>query len=505
MLTTIYTTYKSQFEAMANAWFEIGATSFKLTEFTQTVAGWGEHDVAHPQNFEAPIKLRGLNLGSLHLTGLKSTVYLARLQSDADFISQLILVDGEMEALTSELVETQDQLLALYDVTRSARSQVKIPNLLASVLQVITQMIHIEGVFIRLTLGNKKLHLQKKPKNFITDDLVHWAYDLVIEEADSYLSNDNDRSRPLPKGIQSILVCPIKIEGKIRGVAGLINRIDQQFKSPDIKLIEAVIQNIEVHIENALLQEQRLQKAKLQTEMALARDVQLQLLPQDAPISAELDIASFALPALEVGGDFYDFIGESNGPLVFTVGDVAGKGMPSALLMAMIRTAMRSSVRSLEEPCPKLILDRTNEDLYDDFTEVGMFATVFVGYHQPHSKTLIYANAGHSPVIYCPKSGQPRLLEADGTAVGVLPTNLAENQKISFSRGDLLVVATDGFAEARNPVGELFGYDKLLESVAAIRELGAKDILESLYRTISNFGAGSLQDDDQTIIVVKGK
>lgn len=504
MLSQLVQSHSSQFEAMANSWLDMGATEYKISEYSTCIALWTRNSSHDKSCLTAVVKVRGLTLGELHVKGLDSS-FLNRLQAEADFVAAIVLVEGELEGITYELINTQDQLLALYDVARSMRSQVNIPDLLNSAIQLVSQMIQVEGIFTWLKLPDQSVHLFQSSENFLNADSIQWCCRQIFRQKNSLLTNGNDSSTQLPTAIKSVLACPIQVEGQIAGVVGLINRVDVQFTSPDLKLIEAIVQQVEVHIENTLLQEQRVQKAKLQTEMELARNVQLSLLPQTPPHSTELDIASFALPALEVGGDFFDFIDQPNDSLVFTVGDVAGKGMSSALLMAMIRTAMRISVRLLAEPFPKQILDRTNEDLYDDFTEVGMFATVFVGYHVPKTHTLIYANAGHSPVIYCPKDGVPRMLEADGTAVGVLPMNLAENQEIPFGSGDVLIVATDGFAEARNPEGELFGYEQLLELASTLTHLDANSILNKLYQTIYEFGTGSHQDDDQTVIVIKGK
>ena len=153
---------------------------------------------------------------------------------------------------------------------------------------------------------------------------------------------------------------------------------------------------------------------------------------------------------LQVGGDFYDFLHLDGRPFTFTVGDISGKGLPAALLMAMTRTVIRAKVHDAPTPTPEHVVGRSNKELYDDFTEVNMFATVFVGQYQPLNREMLYANAGHSPVIYCPAGGKARLLKADGTAVGILPTSLSENQRLIFRPGDVLVVATDGLNEAHN-------------------------------------------------------
>ena len=133
-----------------------------------------------------------------------------------------------------------------------------------------------------------------------------------------------------------------------------------------------------------------------------------------------------------------------------------------------------------------------------------MFATVFVAQYLPEGKQLRYANAGHSPVIFCPNGGQARLLEADGTAIGILPTSFSENHFLDIGPGDVMVIATDGINEARNENDELFGYDQLLRLVEKLAHLPAKEIAEEIFRVAREFGAGQAQDDDQTFGRVEG-
>jgi len=174
------------------------------------------------------------------------------------------------------------------------------------------------------------------------------------------------------------------------------------------------------------------------------------------------------------------------------------------MLMAMTRTLLRSKTRSFVRPSPVDIIGSVNDEMYDDFTELSMFATVFLGQYDHAEKILYYANAGHSPVIYCPAGGEAMLLEADGAPLGVLPTGTCENQAIYFNPGDVLVAATDGFSEAGNNYGEMFGYERLLELVTNIAHTSAQNIMDTLFQTISQFSAGHAQDDDQTVVVIKG-
>jgi sigma-B regulation protein RsbU (phosphoserine phosphatase) len=210
------------------------------------------------------------------------------------------------------------------------------------------------------------------------------------------------------------------------------------------------------------------------------------------------------LPASQVGGDFYDFYDAPGQPFRFSLGDVTGKGISAAMLMAMTRTTFRNRIRNIGNAYPADIMGAANDDMYDDFTELTMFATVFFGQYHHQERAIYYANAGHSPVVYCPFGGPSYLVEADGTALGVLPTSLCENHMMPFQPGDVLVAATDGFVEARNPQGDMFGYDRFLGLIETYAHEDPETLGGILYQAVATFSAGQPQDDDQTLVVVKG-
>jgi sigma-B regulation protein RsbU (phosphoserine phosphatase) len=245
-------------------------------------------------------------------------------------------------------------------------------------------------------------------------------------------------------------------------------------------------------------------QARLKTEMDMAAKIQLQLLPQQFPHINGLDIYAHSYPAEQVGGDFYDFSAYKDRPFVFAIGDVSGKGLPAALFMTMTRTVLHTTARSLPSIDPKAILTRVNEDLYEDFSEVGMFATAFAGCYDSHSARLSYANAGHSPIIYCPAGGPAILLEADAPMLGILPTSTCTNHVLPFRTNDILVAATDGLNESFNADGEMFGYERLLKTVETLAHLSSKQIGNELLKAINQFTRGYVQSDDQTFIIIKG-
>lgn len=172
--------------------------------------------------------------------------------------------------------------------------------------------------------------------------------------------------------------------------------------------------------------------------------------------------------------------------------------------MSMTRTALHSKAQFMPSPTPALVMRQSNEDLYNDFTRIGVFATVFVGQYDDAERAITYANAGHAPVIYRPRNGRAELLLADNTAIGILPVNHFQNRSLAIEPGDLLIVATDGFSDARNDQDELFGIERLLVAVDELADQPAQAIADGLFRAIDQFSAGHPQDDDQTLIVLKG-
>jgi sigma-B regulation protein RsbU (phosphoserine phosphatase) len=237
--------------------------------------------------------------------------------------------------------------------------------------------------------------------------------------------------------------------------------------------------------------------------MDLARQVQFSLLPKNPPSIPGLDLSGYFQPASHVGGDFYDFIVGPDQSLTFFVGDVSGKGMPAAMVMTMARAILRGEADSPVLPTPQAILQNANAKLLTDFVQAGMFVTVFVGQYHPASQEMVFANAGHSAAIFRPVDGRPRLLEADGTALGIQEKMLSQNHRICLTEGDLLVVTTDGLYEARNCRNECFGVRRLMNQVQRSNGQSAIEISDAIIRAVGHFSDGEPQTDDQTILVLR--
>jgi phosphoserine phosphatase RsbU/P len=490
-----------QLENIAQAWIANGATFFGVWFQDELVAGWPDEDVPDSGAITVGLRLNGVT-AELRVYGLPAKKFQARLTADAGLVVQIAALEAELNSMTQELIDSQDQLLALYDLTQSTRSSLEPRDVLSALAREAARLIKAPAA-CALLISNNPVEIVHHPEPILTQPMLMSFFGELQDSSNRLLLQSSDDAYRLPEKVNSLLMEPVRVRGEIMAALVFLNKT-VGFTSPDLKLARAIADQASVQLENAQLYQESLIQARMQTEMELAQNVQLHLLPQRLPEVNGLDIFAGSLPASQVGGDFYDTIYQPGEPFMFTVGDITGKGMPAALLMTMVRTVIRTKARSLPDRLPANIVGSSNDDMYDDFTEVSMFATVFVGQYDHREHTLYYANAGHSPVIYLPAGGIAYMLDADSTPLGVLPISTCENQSVAFGPGDVLVVATDGFSEARNQAGEMFGYERLLRLIEATAHEEAGMIGIELFDAVAEFSSGHAQDDDQTLFVVKG-
>lgn len=466
---------------------------------------WPEGILPDEASLTAPIQMNGTTIGNMHVTGLHTQEAQLRLTAEAQVIAGLASLENELRLMTAELVGCQDQLVALYKLNQSTRSHLQIDETLQSLTHEAARLVKAQFAFTILSRAVGTPALIQYPFPFLDEATSEEFFRHLQASGHEILIHNDDPSELLPPGVFNLFFIPIQIRGAIiAGGFGLVNVPGLGFASPDLKLARAIAHHAGALIERVLFYQETIAQTRLQTEMKLAWDVQVRLLPQHPPMVEGLDIFARSRPASLIGGDFYDFITRPRRPFIFTVGDVTGKGMSAALLMTMTRTAIRSKATFMPKPSPRVLMNRSNEDLYDDFSDLGMFATIFLGQYEPEHRHILYSNAGHSPVIYRPTDGPSRLLQADAPPMGGLPINPSGQQRLRLGPGDLLVVATDGFSESRDSVGNLFGHERLLRLIEDYADQSARAIVDKLFQAVQHFSANHPQDDDQTLVVLKG-
>ena len=238
-------------------------------------------------------------------------------------------------------------------------------------------------------------------------------------------------------------------------------------------------------------------------EFGLAREIQQRLFPAHAPQVPGFDIAGATYPAVQAGGDHYDFLPMPDGDLGLVVSDVSGHGMGPALIMAETRAYLRIVAYNRRDA--GMVLTRANQVLAEDLESGTRFVTSLLVRLIPSERKLAFANAGHTAGYVLAPTGEVRQrLPRRGPPLGLSADSVyAENGPVALAPGELVLLLTDGIEEAESPAGELFGAARFLEVVRAHREASAADIVGAVRGALDAFGGGAPQQDDITLIVAK--
>jgi sigma-B regulation protein RsbU (phosphoserine phosphatase) len=258
------------------------------------------------------------------------------------------------------------------------------------------------------------------------------------------------------------------------------------------------------------------EKERLQSEIEIASEVQTQLFPRSAPSLRTIELIGFCQPARMVSGDYYDYLPLPDGNLALAIGDVAGKGISAALLMASIQSIVRTQI-SAGLPVAAIagnghgralfststVVAQLNRQLYAN-TSPEKYATFFFGAYDEDSHLLTYTNAGHLPPMLL-RNGDANLLEVTGTVVGAFPSIRYEEQVVEMRPGDLLVAYTDGITEPENAYGEEFGTARLAEIAMRYQHADLKEIAARIMEGVAHWSAAAELPDDMTVVIARGR
>ncbi|MEO8484198.1 MAG: SpoIIE family protein phosphatase [Acidobacteriota bacterium] len=262
--------------------------------------------------------------------------------------------------------------------------------------------------------------------------------------------------------------------------------------------LETLASEASVAIENARLYREKLEKAKLEHEMRIAAEIQQALLPKARPSLGFVEAAAASVPCRSIGGDFFDYLDEPGSSFGFTLGDVAGKGPPAALLSALMQGMFAAAAYAPDGP--STVVAQINRTLYRRGIE-SRFVTIMLGSVSVDGR-LTYCNGGHNPPFVIGKSGVRRL-ETGGPVVGLLEMASFGQDSIQLDRGDVIVIFSDGVSEAMNLESDEFGDERLLEVAQAGLHEGVQSQVDRIIAAVRAFAKGAPQSDDITVMVLR--
>lgn len=300
---------------------------------------------------------------------------------------------------------------------------------------------------------------------------------------------------------RSLLVIPLRASGgKVIGALQALNK-PGGFSQEDVDLLGLAAGYSASALESQWLREQAEAARLVLKELEIARDVQQRLFPQDPPRIPGLDYAAYCRPAKSVGGDYYDFIPLPGDSLMFTLGDVSGKGIAAAVLMASIQASLRSQAVRRPESLAEL-MDGFNQAVYS-FSTDDKYSTLFVGLYDGASRRLAYVNAGQVAPMLRRAGGAIERLEEGGCPVGLISVATYDQGEITLAPGDFILGFSDGITEATSRDGSMWDESPVEQLLRDHAHLPAQAVIERLIAEADTFAAGAEQADDMTALALR--
>lgn len=329
--------------------------------------------------------------------------------------------------------------------------------------------------------------------------------DINMPEMDglTLLTKINEMRNPALKCIM------VSAYGDMENIRTAMNRgaFDFATKPIDMEDLERTIEKAVEQIEFIkAAQNEHNQLEAIQYDLTVARDIQLSILPKQFPPFpqyAQFDIYATMNAAKAVGGDFYDFFLIDDNHLGFSIADVSDKGIPAAIFMAISRTVIRAT--ALRQLSPAAVLQQSNELLCRESVN-NMFVTVFYAILNIHTGELVFCNGGHSRPVYIRREGEVSMLPlTGGMALGVMEEAAYKEKTIRLSAGDNLFLYTDGISEAMDQDYNQYGNQRLLDVCASMKNMSAREMVETVSRSVCEFVNGAIQSDDITMLALTYK
>jgi serine phosphatase RsbU (regulator of sigma subunit) len=305
-------------------------------------------------------------------------------------------------------------------------------------------------------------------------------------------------------GAEIYTIIPMIIKSKVIGLLLFgLKYSGSEFAGKDLELLCTAATQAGVSLENARLYEAETQKITLERDLAIAKKIQQGLLPKYLPSINDLDICGEMIPALQVGGDYFDIINVAPGKLFVIVSDVSGKGLSASLYMSKLQTIMR--LNCVDGKSPKEILVEANKKIYESI-ERNWFITISLALIDTNTHKIKFCRAGHSELLVL-NSKEPLLIKPKGIGLGLeegkIFADTLEEIEIEYHPGQIYAFFSDGISEAMNEKNELFGLEALTKAITINKNHSASEIVKCVMQSIDMFRGNREQSDDITMVLVK--
>ena len=410
-----------------------------------------------------------------------------------------------------DTLSTEIKFQLIQEITHKISTSLDIDEILNLIIDAVRSFVRYDAAAIYI--------VESKSNEKRMQALVHRAYDVsrtnmlrlkfgeglvgwVIKNSKGVIIPDvrNDsRYIEADPETKSEIVAPIISNGKVIGAFNLESHEKTTYTERDLDMLMFFAGTAAISIEKAFLHQERLEKKRLESELGIARQVQLSLLPDRDPVIPGFDISGANFPTEEVSGDSFDFISFPNQQLGICIADVSGKGIPAALIMASFRASLRAQVRN--DYAIRSIFRKVNYPLWESVTG-AQYVTAIYGVLDPFSHRFTYADAGHNPMILLRADNTHLELSCGNTVLGMFEDIDYRECNRRLKPGEIVILYTDGVTEAARDGVEL-GPQGLINIVKELRHLPAREMVHQIYEAVRKYAQQSVLDDDLTVVIIK--
>ncbi len=378
----------------------------------------------------------------------------------------------------------------------------------------------ISGIFPPL-IGGIDINLEKAVsksqhvESLVKTRMIHRGEGLIGAVADfgaPILIEDAEPDPRVPQfeadflKIRSILLVAMRFRQQVIGVLAVVNPVDgRPFSQADLNLLQSLADQASVSVHYAGMREELNEKQRMDNDLSIARRIQTALLPKQIPRIEGIELAAYNCPAMEIGGDYYDFIRVDDTHLGLAIADVSGKGITGAIMMSICRSTLRA--QATESPDPVHVLRNLNRILSQDVQE-DMFISILYMVLDTATRELKVARAGHERPILCSgNNGGFTFIDSPGVAIGIWDPGAFDQAlgetTVQLKPGDVVVAYTDGVTEAMNRLNEEWGMESFLEAIRITAAEGANSVLNNVRRRLERFVGEQPQYDDMTLLSIR--
>lgn len=443
--------------------------------------------------WRVPLEHDGESLGWLSVerpaTDLTENELVGWLTLCAQLLAEALGERDVAGGLADEVLTSWNQQSFLYEILKVNAARASTEDIAEKISLLAQGMFRCENAFLAFRDGARQVYRSARP--------------LGVERVDEYFDLlAHATVLGLNDGAPTFLGARVPLTTPGEAILGMLGAEQGEFKARDRQLAESLGEQIGTVLDNLALQRQRTASLRLEQELEIAAQIQSSLLPARLPQLAGFDLAGVIVPAYQVGGDFYDVVELGEGGLAILMGDVAGKGIPAAMLTTLIRAELRGQV--LGGASPGMAIARANANLEPDLNRLDTFATALVARLQPYQQRLTFASAGHTASFYWRAALQSaEELLSTTLPLGIFQESLQAEQTLILRPGDLLVFYSDGVTEALGPDGSIFGWSGLKEVLQAVHTASADTIVQAVLQATDLHRRGRPLNDDLTLLVLK--